>query len=110
MSHCTQGPTVLHASRHGFLVHCSCCNHFQLGFGTFHLKQSEEEFKSFVTLIERYGLRYFRRKDRKRRDIFIDTPYPGFGLLLSAEDLDRLNNILQMGLLVKTANLATRQQ
>jgi hypothetical protein len=35
--------------------------------------------------------------------VFIESPYPGGGLLLSPEDLSRLNHLLQSSLLILEA-------
>lgn len=107
---CHHEATVLHNSRYGFLVHCGGCNRFQLGYGTFRLTQDHEELHSFARLINRYVHRYLSRTERTRRDIFIESPFPGFGLLFSAEDLERLDGILQRGLLVLEAGDRVRLQ
>jgi hypothetical protein len=101
---------VLHSSRYGFLVHCPGCDRFQLAYGTFRLSQDKEELRSFARLINRYVYCYLRRVERTKRDIFIDSPFPGFGLIFSVEDLERLNNILQRGLLVLDAGDRVRLQ
>jgi hypothetical protein len=101
---------VLHTSPYGFLVYCPGCRRFQLAYGTFRLSQDEEELNSFARLINRYAHRYLQRAERKKRDIFIDSPFPGFGLFFSVEDLDRLNNILQRSLLLIEASDRVRLQ
>lgn len=94
---------ILHNSRHGFMVYCPGCGRFQLGFGTFRLCQARGELDSFAQLINRYNHKHDQRTDRSRRDVFIESPYPGFGLLLSPEDLSRLNHLLQSSLLILEA-------
>jgi hypothetical protein len=101
---------VLHNSQHGFLVHCLACNRFQLAFGTFRLTQDQEEIQSFAHLVNRYAHHYRSRKERSKRDIFVDSPYAGIGLLFSVDDLDRLNDMLQRGFLLLEASDRVRLQ
>lgn len=101
---------VFHNDKYGFLIHCPTCDRFQLGFGTFKLNQDREELQSFAQLINRYAYQYRKRLARTQRDIPINTPYPGFSLLFSVEDIDRLNKLLQHSLLVLQAEDPARLQ
>ncbi|MFT5999297.1 MAG: hypothetical protein ACI81P_001755 [Neolewinella sp.] len=101
---------VLHNSIYGFLVHCPSCNRFQLAFGTFRITQDQEELQSFANLINRYVHRYQKRPKRSSRDIFVESPYPGIGLLFSVDDLERLNDMLQRSFLLLEAGDRVRLQ
>lgn len=101
---------VLHSSAHGFLVYCKDCGYFQLGFGTFRLTQSRDEIDGFARVINRYAFCHRRRITQKRRDIYIDTPYPGVGLLLAPAEVEKLNDILQKSLLILDSRDEVRLQ
>ncbi|TXF84383.1 hypothetical protein FUA23_21225 [Neolewinella aurantiaca] len=103
-------PTVLHQDKYGYLVYCPNCSGFQISYGTFALSQNQHDLECFADLINRYYHRYAQRTERMRRDIFLDTPYVGFGIILSAADLERLNSILQKGLLILAAQDPVSQQ
>lgn len=101
---------MLHQSSEGYLVYCSGCGGFQLNFGTFFINQSLEELRCFAHLIHRHHHRHAGRGQRDRRDVYLETPYPGFGLLFSPRELERLNTILQTGLLILQAGDPIHQQ
>ena len=101
---------VLHSSTHGFFVYCKDCGHFQLGFGTFRLTQTRDEMDSFARLINRYAFYHRHRATQKQRDIYIDTPFPGFGLMLAPVEVEKLNDLLQKALLILDARDKVRLQ
>ncbi|MEM6769597.1 MAG: DUF6686 family protein [Bacteroidota bacterium] len=101
---------VLHSSKFGFLVYCKCCQHFQLGFGTFKLTHNLRQLESFSDLINRHAHSHHHRLSCKRRDIFIESPHPGFGLLLAPAEVVKLNDILQKALLIFKARDPIRLQ
>ncbi|MEM1358151.1 MAG: DUF6686 family protein [Bacteroidota bacterium] len=96
----THDPQVLHKDQYGYLVYCPCCYGFQLSYGTFYINQSLADLESFADLIYRYYQKFANREEQRRRDIYLETPYAGFGLLFSARDLEILNTMLQSGLLL----------
>jgi hypothetical protein len=103
-------PEVLHHDRHGFVCRCRDCDCYQIGFGNVRVSQQLPELRAFAQLISHC---YDRNRDTTRpalREIHIDTPFPGFGLLFSLLDLERLNHILQKTLLIIDARDRTRLQ
>ncbi|SER34202.1 DUF6686 family protein [Neolewinella agarilytica] len=110
MAHHDHQATILHKDQYGYLVYCPKCYGFQIAYGTFFLNQSLEDMESFTSTVNRYYHKYGLRKDRKRRDVYLETPYAGFGILLSSEDLERLNTMLQNGLLIVQARDRISQQ
>jgi len=103
-------PTILHHDQFGYVARCPRCNDFQIGFGNFYIKQSFLDFKGFSEIVHGYYTKHLGKKEYLRRDIHISSPYPGFGLLLSVADLERLNHILQKTLLIVSADNEARLQ
>lgn len=101
---------IYHEDKHGYIAYCNGCDSFQLGFGNFFLNQSKEDFIGFADLITRYLHRHYDRKDFNTKDIYLDSPYPGLGLLFSRRDLERLDTMLQKTLLILEAGNAVRNQ
>ncbi|MTB53145.1 hypothetical protein E1J53_0019380 [Lewinella sp. W8] len=66
--------------------------------------------KAFASLINQYNFRHLQRRNRTARDIHIESPNGFFGLLLSAYELEKLNTILQKGLLIVAAQDPVAQQ
>lgn len=105
MSH-NHKPFILHHDSYAYVACCPGCMCFQLGFGNVYLNQRLEDLKAFAQLINKHNHQYLQRKDRKTKDIFIDGPDASFGLVLSANELERVNHILQKTLLI----LATKNE
>ncbi|PHI21904.1 hypothetical protein CEQ90_01040 [Lewinellaceae bacterium SD302] len=103
-------PRIFHQDCHGYVAYCNSCGCFQVAFGNFFVNQTYEDFTGFAELITRYLLRYRGRKKPVMRDIYLDSPYSGFGLLFSLRDLERLDDMLQKTLLLLAAGDRVRNQ
>ncbi|MEM7575569.1 MAG: DUF6686 family protein [Bacteroidota bacterium] len=90
----------LHCDEYGYVVFCRNCRSFQLGYGTVCLNQEELEFQAFADMIRRYHRENAHRQDCGCRDIYINSPHPGMGLIFSPRDLEQLDNMLQKSLLI----------
>lgn len=110
MDSCNRKPIVFHHDQHGYLSYCPGCHNFQLGFGNVYLVQSKDDLTYLAEIIGKMLRRNTHRKDRYLRNIHLDTPYEGFGLLLSVVDLERLDHMLQKTVLILQADDPVRHQ
>lgn len=100
----------LHSDDAGYIVYCRHCRSFQLGYGTICLNQEDQDFQNFAKMIRRYRINFKKRGDCQCRDIYINSPYPGMGLILSPFDLKQLDRMLQKSLLILAAEDNIRWQ
>ncbi|MEM9835479.1 MAG: DUF6686 family protein [Bacteroidota bacterium] len=105
-------PKILHHDQYGYVAYCKNCQGFKVGFGNVYLNQSLADFKGFAEIIHRQYVKCANcdQADYRRRDIHIGSPYPGFGLLFSAADVERLNHMLQKTLLIIASKAEIRLQ
>ncbi len=93
---------VLHQCENGYVIQCDSCKTLHIAFGNVSFDQTEGNFKSFVEYIEGYCWHY-RSINSPCRSIQVPTPYQGFRLLFSPEELKALNDLLQKACLVMDA-------
>lgn len=110
LDHHHHEPKVFHHDRFGYVAHCSCCQAFQVGFGNVFITQSRADLFIFSELINRYYHKYKDRDKPYTKNIHMDSPCQGFGLLFSPIDLERLNHMLQKTMLILKASDPIRHQ
>lgn len=86
---------ILYQDNNGYVVHCSCCDTFRIAYGTIAFDQSESSLLSLMNILEAYYLQYNGLVEPSCRCIQIVTPFNGFRLLFSIEDLQLFGNMLQ---------------
>lgn len=87
---------ILHYNENGYVVKCHQCSHIQIAFGNIAVCQTEEEFHSFKLSISNFcsqnkidfGCSNFK-------NITIATPTANVKLLVNAEEIIQLNDLLQ---------------
>ncbi len=103
-------PNILHHDKHGYVAHCTCCDAFSVAFGNAYLKLSLIGLKQ---LSHSVGIRYQEVQTSKKvhqRDIYLDSPFDGFGMILSLRELERFHHILLKTLLILEARDEIRKQ
>jgi len=91
-------PRILHEDRLGYISRCQECGRLQLAFGTSAFAMTPDEFREFSKQARLYHSDHFDRIDRNRKDIYVPAMQPGIYLVLTAQELEDLINLLDMGL------------
>lgn len=110
MNHHNHQPIVFHQDTDGYVAFCPGCHCFQLGFGNIYITQTREDLTYLADVINRMLHLNYKRKNRYLRNIHLDSPYEGFGLLLSVVDLEKLDHILQKTMLILEVDDPVRNQ
>ena len=99
---------VLVNTKYGYAISCSCCEYLQIGFGNVSIDQCPGEFQRFVEIIGGLVRKFAHcQAPPTLRSICLPTPFTGFNLLLSRQELEQLNEMLQTAVLImKAENLA----
>lgn len=105
--HSTQN--VLYQDDQGYVVHCACCNCFHIAYGTLSFDQTEDSFLSLMQMLEGYHDLYAKKVNPNCRCVQVPTPFNGFRLLLSTNDLKTFSNMLQEAYLIFQAERLVNQ-
>ena len=92
---------VIFQDEYGYVVACRCCKNLQIGFGNFTVDQCPNELERFSEIISGMVQKHqYNPESPNAKSIVLPTPYPGFNLLFTYTELQRLNNLLQTTLLI----------
>ena len=94
---------VLHLTESGYVARCNHCGILQLAFGNVIIDQNPDDFKAFTRLVRQYRKQYAETKNPKLKEIWLRTPYCGFRMIFSYEEIVQLDEIIQQAQLIITA-------
>ncbi len=90
---------LLYQNSGGYVIQCTGCASLHIAFGNLSIDQSEKTFQGFMNTISNYCKEY-ESVNTKCRCIQVLTPYQGFRLLFTKDELYALNDLLQKSWLV----------
>ncbi|MEO0339471.1 MAG: DUF6686 family protein, partial [Bacteroidota bacterium] len=86
------------------VIFCGCCDTFHIAFGTVAFNQIESAYLSLMSVFDSYYQDYRGRVQSQKRCIKVETPYAGFNLLFSIEELEEFKEILNQAYLLFEAD------
>lgn len=93
---------TLHQSNNGYVTQCSRCNHIRIVFGNFCITQSKEGLQTMASDIGKFY--ETKQSEEKNKNIYLRTPAKNIMLVLTINELEELNNLLQQASLLLEAN------
>jgi len=88
--------STYYAGEDGYVVECADCRHVQLGFGTVMLTLSRADFIVFAQLTANQWACHVPTGSH-RKCIVLPTPVPFYKMLLTEDELQGLDRMLQRG-------------
>ena len=88
--------TLYHHENNGYVIRCTQCEQFQIGFGNVILSMDEKEFRYFCQWICKIMGEQEPLKDPLLKSLMIPTPCEGLKLFLSQRELTELNEMLEV--------------
>jgi len=79
----------------GYIVQCTECRRLQMGYGNMMIVFYQDEFKSFMRLVNKLQAEQPPEERRQLKHIVIPTPSDSVRLLLSRDDLAELHEMLE---------------
>ncbi|MEM6379405.1 MAG: DUF6686 family protein [Bacteroidota bacterium] len=101
---------ILYHGKKGYVTHCTCCQSFQIAFGNTIIYHDEQDYQSFIKVLETYFKTFQNKVKPNCRCIQINTPVQNFNLLFSLSELTELINILNKAFLVFQAERLANDQ
>ena len=86
--------TLFYDDQLGYIIRCTACENFQLGYGNLLITLNAVEFESFQSCIHKSLELYSDAENRSVKCIFIPTPCEGLKMMLSKNELADLNKML----------------
>jgi hypothetical protein len=90
-----QNQTLYHNENIGYVIRCSKCDRFQIGYGSILLNLEAVDFESFCNKISEIRQKHHPLKDKYIKTMMIPTPYTGLQLFLSQRELYELYEMLE---------------
>lgn len=87
--------TLYHHENIGYIIRCTQCEQFQIGFGSVIMNMDETEFFYFCQWIARTKTEQKPLKDVFLKNLVMPTPCEGLKLFLSYRELSELNDMLE---------------
>ena len=84
-----------YAGEDGYVVECADCRHVQLGFGTVMLTLTRPDFGVFADLVSQHWACHIP-VGSQRKCIVLPTPVPFYKVLLTEDELQGLERMLQL--------------
>ncbi len=85
---------TLFADDTGYVVRCKDCGYYQIGFITSLLSLEELDFSVFLKVVW-HKLSQQQTEDNYSKNILVETPTPGFCLILNRAELASLCEMLE---------------
>jgi hypothetical protein len=96
--------TTLQVSHIGYVIHSRCCGVYQLAFGNIQLQLCVEEFMALKDYVAVKQMQLGASTDRAKKNNYISTDSQRVTMLLSADELGQLNELLQQAWLKQMIN------
>jgi hypothetical protein len=87
--------TLFHHENTGYIIRCTQCQQFQIGFGSVIISMDETEFGYFCEWVARTKTEQTPMQDPFLKSLVIPTPCEGLKLFLSQRELNELNEMLE---------------
>lgn len=85
----------LHYNRHGYIVRCKSCSHFQIAFGNIAVTADEQEFECLTNSVYNFCEKNNIQSCPHFRNISIKTPASNVMLLFNNEEIKQFKELLQ---------------
>lgn len=101
---------TLYEEKNGYVVYCEHCNIFHITYGTVSFDQTETSLLTLMNVLEFHHLQYKDKVHPDCRCIQIATPFTGFRLLFSINEIEAFNEMLSQAYLVFEAERIINNQ
>jgi len=101
---------TLYEGRKGYVVHCDCCNTFHIAYGTVSFDQTESSLLTLMNVLDFHYQQYENKVHHDCRCIQIVTPFKGFRLLFSINEIESFKEMLSQAYLVFEAERIVNNQ
>ncbi len=91
--------TNLHNNQYGYVMECKKCDHIQMRFGNIALALSHNKFSELAQAVYNYYCDKQHCKCRNQKCIYLQSPAQNMMLVLSVNELEQVNDLLQSALL-----------
>lgn len=110
-----QYQSLYYNNRIGYVIRCTHCNYFQIGYGTVIMNLITEDFQVFYQKIRSYMSGFNQQEQLSTfKSIVIPTPCEGLNLYLSEREVSELYQMLDEAdsewKIISLTNLISRSQ
>jgi hypothetical protein len=85
---------TLHHSADGYVIKCNCCNKLQVAFGTTCMSYTEEQYRDYISLVDKYIENNKTAGCRDQKAITLPTVARSISLVYSLNELEKLRSLL----------------
>jgi hypothetical protein len=90
-----QYQTLFHKDSVGYVIRCTQCERFQLGYGSVMISFEINEFFSFSQKVREVKQHHYPADDIYLKTVMLATPFDGLQLFLSQRELYELDEMLE---------------